>query len=436
VRASRPCLPRLLLALGLLLGSLIQPTAALGAEPQDEIFSQTARLRELAPKADVPFAVVDAEALRKDLVESYNESEAVRETDISRKLLVMLGLLSPDADLHGMLVDLYAENVLGYYNQVDKKMYLVSGKSNLDPGDKVTLAHEYTHALQDQYFDLGKLQEGLENNSDRSLAVDSLIEGDATLSMIIYARTYLTPDELAQYQSAGGAQSSIDRAPLVVRDEVVFPYNEGALFAVRLWQAGGFEAVNSAFRDPPSSTEQIIHPEKYQAHEQPIEVTLPDLAAALGAGWSQLRTDVLGELDVRIMVEQFAGPAVAARSAEGWGGDRYAYLENASGQQALALSTVWDSEADASEFYKAYADVVGSRFGSRARRTVDAASKSVWVTPAGAIQLQRWGARVALTLAPDESAVEKLATSIGGPVPAASQAPEPAQAPAPAQVPR
>ena len=175
----------------------------------------------------------------------------------------------------------------------------------------------------------------------------ALIEGDATLSMILYARTYLTSDEQAQYQNGSGTQSTIDRAPLVVRDEVVFPYNEGALFAIRLWQSGGFDAVNAAFLDPPRSTEQIIHPEKYLAHEQPIEVTLPDLPAALGAGWTQLRSDVLGELDVRIMIEQFSGPAVGASAAEGWGGDRYAYLENASGQSAIALSTVWDSEAEA-----------------------------------------------------------------------------------------
>ena len=117
-------------------------------------------MRGLASKADVPFAVVDAESLRKDLLDSYNDPKAVSETDISRKLLVVLGLLSPDADLHGLLVNLYAENILGYYNRQDKKMYLVSGKTTLGPEDKVTLAHEYTHALQDQYFDLGKIQEG------------------------------------------------------------------------------------------------------------------------------------------------------------------------------------------------------------------------------------------------------------------------------------
>src|SRR5205814_2053342 len=124
------------------------------------------------------------------------------------------------------------------------------------------------------------------------------------------------------------------------------------------------DAVNAAFSSPPRSTEQIIHPEKYLAREQPIEVALPDLAAALGPGWTQLRSDVLGELDLRILLEQFIDPAVAAKGAEGWGGDRFSLLESTNGQLALLISTVWDSDDEAGEFFNDFVETVGRRYGN------------------------------------------------------------------------
>lgn len=421
------------LALALLAGS--RPTQA--RDITDDILAQTADLRGLPAKAQVPFAFVPADQLKSDLLQSYNNETTVRELEVSRKLLVLLGLLSPDADLHGILVELYSENVLGYYNNADKKMYLVSGQTTLGPQEKMTLSHEFTHALQDQYFDLAKVQAGLEDNGDRSLAVTALVEGDATLAMIRYAREYLTPDEVLQIQLSS-AGSSIDRAPLVVRDEVTFPYNEGALFAVQLWQQGGNEALNQAFRKLPTSTEQIIHPEKYLAGEQPIEVTLPDLVGALGPGWQQLRTDVLGELDLRILLEQFSEPGAAANGAQGWGGDRFAILENAAGDDAVVVSTVWDDEQEAIEFYGAYAETVVRRYGGRARRTADGPTRLVWSTPNGALLLQRWGARVAIVMAPEGRPFEALVAAMqpaGQPAPAAQPTPTPPARPAPAQQP-
>jgi hypothetical protein len=414
VRASR------LLALGLLLALLTGPRPALAGDIQDEIFQQAASLRGLTPKAEVPFAVVDSDQLRQDLLNSYNDNKTVQELEVSRKLLVLLGLLNPDLDLHDLLVNLYAENVLGYYNRDTRRMYVVSSGSMFGAEQKVTLAHEYTHALQDQYFDLHKVEAGTEDNDDYSLAVTSLIEGDAVLTQLLYARTYLTPQELFQLRSSGGT-SSIDRAPSVVRDEVIFPYDEGVRFVARLWRQGGFQAVNDAFGDPPRSTAQIIHPEKYLAHQQPTEVALPDLAAALGPGWTQLRSDVLGELDVRILLEQFLDRAVADKGAEGWGGDRYALLENATGLDAVVISTIWDSDGEAGEFYNDYADTVGRRYGARARRVEDVPSRLVWATPNGSLLLQKWGPRLAIIMAPDAATMNLLVAAVGATAPSSLQ---------------
>lgn len=432
MRLARPA-SRSLAVIALVLGVLAAPIAAVAIGIQEEILAQTAAIRGLAEKQPVPVEFVAPSRLRETLLASYTEETAVRDLEISRKLLVLLGLLSPDADLYGMLFELYAENIVGYYSRIDKKMYVVSGQETYGPIEKITLAHEFTHALQDQHFDLEKLHALTENNGDRSLALTALVEGDATLTMALYARKHLTSDELTRLQSSGG-ESSIDRAPLVIRDEVLFPYTDGFLFGLTLWVGGGFEAVNAAFRDPPRSTEQIIHPEKYLARDEPIEVSLPDLAAALGPGWAQLRTDVLGELDVRILLEQFSDPGSAAKGAEGWGGDRFVLLENAAGQHALVMSTVWDNEGEAGEFFNHFVGTVGRRYGTRARRTEDVPSRILWSTPNGSQLLQKWGPRVAIIIAPDTQATSALLAAIapGAPLPA----PPPGPVPAPVQVPR
>ena len=425
-------LPRLLRVVSVLALLVVGPGAALAADVQDDILAQTAIVRGLQPKASVPFAFADPAKLRQDLLGSYTSDKAVREFETSRKLLVILGLLNPDADLRGMLIDLYAENVVGYYNHEDKKMYVVSGATSFGPEQKVTLSHEFTHALQDQYFDLGKVEDLPGDNGDYSAAVQALIEGDATLTMVLYARQYLNPDELFLVQTSS-EPSSLDRAPLVVHDEVVFPYNEGALFALNLWLEGGYDAINAAFADPPRSSEQIIHPDKYLAHEPPIEVALPDLAAALGPGWRQLRSDVLGELDVRILLEQFLDPSVAARGAEGWGGDRFALLENAAGQNALLLNTVWDSNDEAGEFFNDYVDTVTARYGTRARRTEEVPSKVAWTTPNGSLLVQKWGPRVVIIFAPDSGTMNSLLAAVAPGAPATSAAATAPPAPTAAQ---
>jgi hypothetical protein len=417
-------LTRAFLALGVTLALLAQPSA-LEAQPVDEqILLETAEIRQLQPKQPVPLELVDPATLRQELLASFENQEAVAELEASRKLLVMLGLLSPDADLHGLLVDLYAENIAGYYSRADKKMHVVSTRDGFGPQEKVTLAHEFTHALQDQYFDLATVQARGEENGDRSLAVQALIEGDATLTMVLYAQVYLSTEELFQLQTAGSA-GTVGNAPLVVRDEVSFPYNEGVLFALQLYQEGGFEAVNRAFRDPPTSTEQILHPEKYLAREEPTEVRLPDLAVALGPGWRQLRSDVLGELDFRILLQQFSSPDNAALGAAGWAGDRFMLLENQQGMNVLVIDSLWDTNDEAGEFFNHYVATVNRRYGRRATRSQDAPSTITWATPNGAMSIQKWGPRVAIVMAPEVSQLQTVAAALTG-----------VQGPAPAQLPR
>jgi hypothetical protein len=145
--------------------------------------------------------------------------------------------------------------------------------------------------------------------------------------------------------------------------------------------------VNRLFENPPQSTAQILHPEKYQAGIAPVAVALPDLAAALGAGWQELDQDVLGEIDHRILIAQYLDRDIAERAADGWAGDRFALLGRGD-QTAVAVSTRWDTLADVREWLAAYREALQARYGASLRVLADAPDRIAWETPDG-VQILR-----------------------------------------------
>src|SRR5262249_22491579 len=159
------------------------------------------------------------------------------------------------------------------------------------------------------------------------------------------------------------------------------------------------------FEHPPTSTAQIIHPKKYLNNVQPIDVQFPDLAAALGAGWQQLEKDVLGEIDHRILIQQFLNRDIADRAADGWAGDAYALLGNGD-QVAVVVSSRWDTAADASEWFDAYSQAMRARYGSRLAVVDERPDRVAWRTPDGMQALKRSGTSTVILIAstPDQIA--------------------------------
>jgi hypothetical protein len=228
------------------------------------------------------------------------------------------------------------------------------------------------------------------------------------LTMRLWGRRFLSPADKLSMGRADRAASGppFDQAPLIIREALLFPYEEGAAFVQALYQRGGFKAIDEALREPPRTTEQIIHPEKYQLGELPRPAPLPDLADALGGSWRTLGRGVLGERDLRVLIEHFANRPDAAVAAAGWDGDSYVVLEDEDDRLLVAIHTVWDTEQDAVEFYNAYDRTVAKRFGEEQRRTLDAPSLSRWATATGRIHLIKTGEQVILILAPDAETLE------------------------------
>jgi hypothetical protein len=301
-----------------------------------------------------------------------------------------------DMDLKATMTALLTEEVGGFYNPKDKAMVLIreggdepkkkkglfdrlfgGGEEEFDKdGTKITLAHEMTHALQDQHFDLQALDRAVEHDDDMALALTSLVEGEATLVMFAeMLRGDGEPKDALKFppgrmDTAFGllraalpfaSGPTFKKSPLLLRESLIFPYHKGTVFVLHLTNHSEWKLIDDAFRTPPVSTEQILHPEKFYEKgklDEPMVIELPSLDAALGKEWKPVSSNVLGEFQTTILLADVPGAstAKAQTAAAGWDGDQFAVLENDRKQLGLVWISTWDSEKDAEEFAAAYAD--------------------------------------------------------------------------------
>jgi hypothetical protein len=297
----------------------------------------------------------------------------------------LLHLIGPEDDLAAINTS-FSANILGFYSPDDDKLVLVAEQgATIDAGDEATLAHEYVHSFQDARWDIEKLDKLAENedethsNTEYGATVRCLIEGDAVVSEMAYVAS---SDPLSALigliPSPEGGSGSSDIPPGMAR-YFYFPYDQCSDFVGQLFLSGGleafnlmggWEAVNRAYDDMPTSTEQILHLDKYMSHEGPTAVSLPDISAQLGQGWSQLDNAVFGEFDVwNYLLSSLEGQSgwddVAEAAAAGWGGGRLVSYSSEDGADlVLHLSLGWDSAGDLSEFVDAFQQVAGATAGA------------------------------------------------------------------------
>jgi len=279
-----------------------------------------------------------------------------------------------------------------YYDPAAKAFFLVMVPDNELMLDTMS-AHELTHALQDQHFDLTKyLPSDAGIDDDAATARRFVVEGDATFVMLLYAlhgvigdrispavlaslRSQVTAfaamdvdalKEMSKSQSAAFGMmdadikksiDAMDDIPATVLVPLLASYMKGSLVALTAYEHGGWPGVDALYRDPPASTEQVLHPEAklYPARERPHRVTLARTADA------ELTGNVLGELQWKIYFELWKLPH-AAEASEGWGGDRYAVTRRKDGRLIGRIATTWDTADDAAQFASAYLASLAVRF--------------------------------------------------------------------------
>lgn len=358
----------------------------------DQIGRQVVEIRGLAELQPAQRNLMTREELRAYMQQDLDKHNTPEDFRNEHETYWLLGMLPSDLDLRQFYLDLLTEQVAGFYDHETKSFYIISDKPRLSALDKVTYAHEFDHHLQDQHFDLGQmLPDDVEN--DRGMAIRSLVEGDASLLMEQWLIRHLEFAELQELLEEQLQLQSpmLDTAPEIIKQSLLFPYEEGLAFVRLLYNQGGWQAVDQALRDPPSSTEQILHPEKYTGaqRDEPKEVALPDLSGAL-PGWEVADSNTLGELDLSVMLSEYGlTRELASQAAAGWGGARYNLYRNAQEIPVLVVVTVWDTEQDAVEFEQALRSVLQPNGELLKNEELN-------------IALQRQGDRVSFAISPDE----------------------------------
>ena len=311
-----------------------------------EFLARVAAARRLPARAPVEAEELDRAALIAGVRAHVARELPPHVIRNQGELLVGLGLVPPDFDYEEGTFRLLEAQLAGFYEYRTKKMYLAADLDE-DAAD-LTLAHELVHALQDQYYDLGKHVSYKPEANDRESAVQSLAEGDATSAMMDVMNparrpTFEMSDDLftASIEGSMNATAGSAAAPAVLRASLLAPYVDGVLFVHALRRRGvargnadasGWDEVDRAWKSPPETTEQLLHLDKYDARE-PAE-RLGAVLPPAQQGWVTVYEDIFGEQGLRIAAEQWMPKKVAATAASGWGGDRLAVFRRASGDAA------------------------------------------------------------------------------------------------------
>ena len=322
----------------------------------DAIALKTSVVRELSALGPIERRFITQDEARQLYLDDLEE--ASEDLAIEERLYTRLGIIESGVDLKELQASVIADIVLGLYDSEEDVIYVVSDAEDFGLMDELTVAHEYVHALQQLHFDYKSTRETIEDNSDKLQALRGLIEGDASLSEFLYEWRVFDEDHKealkAEQEASTSDMSAFRSAPAFIRQTIAYPYINGPQFAYSLFlQNQDFTAVNAAFEQIPESTEQVIHPEKYMESEQPLNVDMPDLAKALGVGWTETHRDVMGELFIQSLLSDRLEPEAYEAAAAGWGGDSYLLLEAPNGSDVFVSVVWWDTEADGGEFAEA-----------------------------------------------------------------------------------
>ncbi len=366
------------------------PAVALAKKIADDV----SEFRGLPWKREVDIASYDMGELKAFVMKALDKEMPDARAARATRALKLLGLLPNDYELKKGFKEILVEQIGGFYDPEAKQLRIIDrgtvegdavakmvermGLSAQDM-DRTVMAHELVHALQDQHFDLERLPLDRDDDDDLVVAVSSLVEGDATLSMMgmmmpgvdagtLFGRAKqlaLTVKLMGGLSGlAPGDMKAYKNAPEMLKERMMFPYLGGLLFCLQAGQGDkAFKGVDAVFSLPPLSTEQVLHPEKRLGDEpdwpQILEPQFQDGAAR------PIYQNTLGELFTRVMLETGISKRAARTAAAGWDGDRYMLFEGEDGADAVIWLSTWDTEDDAKEAFTALQLWVGHRNGQK-----------------------------------------------------------------------
>ena len=393
-----PCLPQS----GQLLGEF------------DALESQVAQLRGRRPSAPVEITVLLDSQAQERISAAFVQQYSLNDAENNQLLYNLLGLLDDEDDLIGLYEDLLLEQVAGYFDFAENEMVVICS-DEFGGVQRMTYVHEFSYALLHQAFDLERFQE-LDDvlcaeTYDSCLALHALVEGDATRIQEQWMRTYASEED---YKEVLAFFSSFDMpvyesAPEFIQEELIFPSTYGLGFISRFYLKGGWAAVDFVYEDPPVSSEQILHPERYPK-DRPVSIEIPAISEALADEWREIDRGLLGEWRTIAVLGQQLPMDIVDVAAEGWGGDYYLLLMNEKSENsALILLTLWDTMRDAHEFAASFIEFGIQQYGTP---TVQSVSEATWETDDQVLGFVRVSNQTLWVVAPDSASLELLMEGI------------------------
>jgi hypothetical protein len=320
-----------------------------GATPPEiaRVEHDVERVRDLTYERPLDVTAITRSEMNRRLTGAFDASYPRRLWDRRSRAWQAIGVIPGGSSIRDAILRYQTGQVVGFYDPDTGELVYV-GTTHLDVVSEFILAHELTHAIDDQHFDLTRLDRLVtscrDENEEAALgAVEGSAQYFATQVLLRF------PGVLAPSRPPGGQPvvPTVDVPPFIQELEL-WPYTAGQAFITALQAKGGIPAVNRAIRHLPVSTEQVIHPERYP-NDLPIAVDVPDLGSKLGSGWRDLDVEQIGEEWLKAMLALRLDANAAARAAAGWGGSLYRAWSDGS-HTAVVLRTVWDTPADATEF--------------------------------------------------------------------------------------
>jgi hypothetical protein len=327
----------------------------------DDVMAEMSKLLSLPVREPLKRSVRTKEEIREYLLRSSREDrdDAKRHADV--RMMEALGLLPKNYPLEQKLIELLTQQIAGVYDPKEREFFISETTEPVE--ERVVMAHELTHALEDQNFHVERWEKAAKGNDDALLARQAVLEGSAMIGMI----DYLLRDTGTSFSDLGKFDPSLllgdvegneelNGVPLVLKDQLLFPYLAGAAFSAKALEAGGgWPGLHTIFEKPPASTQQIMHPELYLRGVQPEAVHLPAFGGLVPRGWKKLDENVMGEFGLHQMFKQFLGKQRADELAASWSGDRYAIWEQSpQGPTLMVMRVRLGAESETTSFFEGY----------------------------------------------------------------------------------
>lgn len=339
----------------------------------DEVLAQMSQITGLNLRTPVKKTLRSRDEIRAYVISEMNEDKEPAERYASARSAEAFGLIPKGFDIDSFMVELLTEQIAGLYDPKIHEFYIADWIPLAD--QKMVMAHELTHALEDQHFQIEAWVKAARPNDDGELAREAVLEGSAMAAMIDYllndsGRSLKDLPDIDPSLLVGdmGSTPALKRAPPFLKDALVFPYFAGLTFSADLLKGSGWKGLPAVFSKPPISTQQIMHPALYHSGKTPETENLPDVEKLLGPDWIRLEENVMGEFGWKEVLKQFLGEDRAGALAASWDGDRYVVYEHKRTKRLVLISVLrLSNDAEAARFFGQYSEALEKKYERRSK---------------------------------------------------------------------